>query len=114
MTAVVSESESGIFIIPRRETDTGRLREEQQKELARHVAATMKRAYNEDELAQFCFDIGIDYESLSGDTKQAKIRSLVLGFYRQKTLDGPNGFASFLEGDRPKYVWRLTPDGEQG
>jgi hypothetical protein len=70
----------------------------------------MMQAYSRAELAQLCFDLGVDYESLDGNEKQGKIRALVLHFYRRKTMDV---FAGFLEGDRPEWVWRLKPDSEQ-
>jgi hypothetical protein len=110
MTAVVNESDSGVFIIPKRPTDTGRLKESRRKAQAGHLAATMTQAYSRAELAQLCFDMGVDYESLGGDEKRGKIQALVGHFYRRKTMDV---FIGFLEGDRPKWVWRLNPDSEQ-
>ena len=43
---------------------------------------TLRRAlddgYNGDELRDLCFELGIDYEDLPGETQSAKARELVL------------------------------------
>ena len=105
VTAVVSESESGIFIIPRRETDTGKLREHRRKEQAAHLVKQMQKAYDLDDLRALCFDFGIDYDSIEGDTKKSKIISFVLHFYKNNTLQI---ITDFLAADRPNYNWRIT------
>ena len=105
VTAVVSESESGIFIIPRRETDTGKLREHRRKEQAAHLVKQMQKAYDLDDLRALCFDFGIDYDSIEGDTKKSKIISFVLHFYKNNTLEI---ITDFLAADRPNYNWRIA------
>ena len=105
VTAVVSESESGIFIIPKRETDTGKLRDRRRKEQAAHLVRQMQRAYDLDDLRALCFDFGIDYDSIEGDTKKSKIISFVLHFYKNNTLEI---ITDFLAADRPNYNWRIA------
>lgn len=97
------------MIIPRTKTDTGRLREERRVQEAVRVADVMEQAYDEEELRDLCFSMGIDYESVSGNTKQGKVRAIVSHFYRRDTLDI---FVEFLEGDRPNRMWQLPPEGE--
>lgn len=104
VTSIVSESESGIFIIPRRETDTGKLRESIRKQQAAHLARTMQRAYSLDDLRALCFDFGIDYDSIDGDDKRMKIISFVYHFYKNNTLEI---ITDFLAADRPNYNWRV-------
>ena len=104
VTAVVNESESGIFIIPKRETDTGKLRDRRRKEQAAHLVRTMQQAYDLDDLRALCLDFGIDYDSIEGDTKKSKIISFVLHFYKNNTLEI---ITDFLAADRPNYNWRV-------
>jgi len=105
VTAVVNESESGIFIIPKRETDTGKLRDRRRKEQAAHLVRQMQKAYDLDDLRALCFDFGIDYDSIEGDTKKGKIISFVLHFYKNNTLQI---ITDFLAADRPNYKWRTA------
>ena len=109
VTAVVSESESGIFIIPKRETDTGKLRDRRRKEQAAHLVRQMQRAYDLDDLRALCFDFGIDYDSIEGDTKKNKIISFVLHFYKNNTLQI---ITDFLAADRPNYKWDISTQVE--
>ena len=109
VTAVVSESESGIFIIPKRETDTGKLRDKRRKEQAAHLVRQMQRAYDLDDLRALCFDFGIDYDSIEGDTKKNKIISFVLHFYKNNTLQI---ITDFLAADRPNYKWDISTQVE--
>lgn len=103
ITAVVEEAGSDVFVIPKRKTETGKLREEQRKREAGHLLQTMDQAYSDNELHDLCFAWGIDYESISGDNKRAKIRSIIGHFYRRNTMQI---FIDFLEGDRPDWSWR--------
>ena len=103
MTGIVSESKSGIFIIPKT-TDTGKLKDEQRQKQAGHLVKTMLKAYDLEDLRALCFDLGIDYESLEGDTKREKIISFILHFYKNNTLQI---ITEFLEGDREKWNWRI-------
>jgi hypothetical protein len=103
VTAVVSESKSGIFIIPKT-TDTGKLRDEQRQKQAGHLVRTMLKAYDLEDLRALCFDFGIDYDSIDGDTKKNKIISFIMHFYKNDTLQI---ITEFLEGDREKWNWRV-------
>lgn len=103
VTGIVNESKTGIFIIPKT-TDTGKLRDERRKKQAGHLVKTMLKAYDLEDLRALCFDFGIDYDSIEGDTKKNKIISFVLHFYKNNTLQVIN---DFLESDRPKYNWRI-------
>ena len=109
VTAVVNESESGIFIIPKRQTDTGKLRDRQRKEQAAHLVRQMQEAYDSDDLRALCFDFGIDYDSIEGDTKKNKIISFVLHFYKNNTLQI---ITDFLAADRPNYKWDISTQVE--
>ena len=109
VTAVVNESESGIFIIPKRETDTGKLRDRRRKEQAAHLVRQMQKAYDLDDLRALCFDFGIDYDSIEGDTKKSKIISFVLHFYKNNTLQI---ITDFLAADRPNYKWDISTQVE--
>ena len=109
VTAVVNESESGIFIIPKRETDTGKLRDRRRKEQAAHLVRQMQKAYDLDDLRALCFDFGIDYDSIEGDTKKNKIISFVLHFYKNNTLQI---ITDFLAADRPNYKWDISTQVE--
>jgi len=46
----------------------------------------LDESFNETELRNLCFDLGIDYESLPGDGKSAKARELVMYCERHKRL----------------------------
>jgi len=43
--------------------------------------------FNESELRDLCFELGIDYEHLEGNSKAGKVRSLLLYFERRKALE---------------------------
>jgi len=43
--------------------------------------------FNEEELRTLCFDLGVDYDSLSGKGKEAKARELVSRLERRGELD---------------------------
>ena len=103
VTSIVSESKSGIFIIPKT-TDTGKLKDEQRQKQAGHLVKTMLLAYDLDDLRALCFTFGIDYDSIEGDTKKSKIISFILHFYKNNTLQI---ITEFLEGDREKWNWRI-------
>lgn len=96
------EMHSDVFDVPTR-TETGELREKRRKQAAVYVARTMEDAYNHDDLRQLCFVFHIDYESVPGETKREKIRSLVRHFYHRNTL---KVLVEFLERDRQHWVWR--------
>lgn len=69
----------------------------------------MQRAYSDEELKDLCFEMGIDYESVDGLTKQGRIRALVGHFYRRDTL---TDFIEFIAADRPNYKWLLEEQSD--
>lgn len=110
VATIVNESESGIFIVPKRETDTGKLRDERRKHQAGHIIKTMQKAYDLNDLRALCLDFMMDYESIEGDTKREKIISFVEHFYKRNTLEV---LTEFLEGDRENYNWRFDEKDEE-
>ncbi len=60
----------------------------------------MKVAFNEGELRELCFDLNVDYETISGRNKAEKITELVSHFVR---------YGRFLE--LQQHVNRLRPEG---
>lgn len=66
--------------------------------LRKQLATTM----NDDELETLCFDLGVDYENLKGDSKEAKARELVLHCDRTGKLAELNGLCQAM---RPNVVW---------
>lgn len=43
--------------------------------------------FNKDEIETICFDLGIDYDNLSGDTKESLVREMLLHTARKQQLD---------------------------
>lgn len=78
--------------------DTGKLR----MKTAADIAYVMGEAFNEEELHQFCFDLGIDYENLEGATKQAKVRSFAQHYLRINQLPM---LLDLLKVERPDHKW---------
>lgn len=109
VAVIVNESDSGIFIVPKRDTDTGKLRSQRREYQKQHIIKTMQQAYGLDDLRALCLDFMMDYESISGETRRDKIISFVEHFYKRNTLEV---LTEFLEGDRENYNWRF--DGKDG
>lgn len=70
----------------------------QQARLRQLIAA----AFNLDELRALCFDLGIDYDDLPGESKLRKIIELISYFMRQNTLVQ---FLQYLALARPNVIW---------
>lgn len=47
---------------------------------------TVTRLFNEDELRTLCFDLGVDYDNVGGETKESKVRELIAYQYRRGQL----------------------------
>ena len=74
-------------------------------ELHRNVADH----FNVSELQSLCFDLGIDYENLSGANKTDKIRELITHLQRRGHLDELVEYCTQM---RPNVAWReLTDQG---
>jgi hypothetical protein len=66
----------------------------------------MDEYFNTNEIETLCFDLGIDYENLSGEGKSAKIRELIEYCRRQDRLDE---LVARVRAERPKVAWPGTP-----
>ena len=64
----------------------------------------MSQAFNLDDLRTLCFDLGIEYEDLAGETKQAKIISLIEYTQRHNRL--PH-LLETLAKVRPATNWQM-------
>jgi hypothetical protein len=53
----------------------------------RQLRTVLERAFNDDELRALCFDLGVDYENLSGATKVARAIAIVGYFERMHRVD---------------------------
>jgi tetratricopeptide (TPR) repeat protein len=68
----------------------------------------MDQHFNLDEIQLLCFDLGIDYEHLAGETKPKKIHELILMVVRNGLL--PDLLELLVE-ERPNVPWpELPPD----
>jgi hypothetical protein len=67
-----------------------------------HLRKQLATTLNDDELETLCFDLGVDYENLKGDSKEAKARELVLHCDRAGKLSELNGLCQAM---RPNVVW---------
>ncbi len=66
------------------------------------LRALMVEAFDDEELHDLCYDLGIDYETLAGPTKPSKVRELIEYFRRRDRLDElVNGSRE----KRPKVAW---------
>ena len=63
----------------------------------------MLRALDENELADLCFDMKVDYDNLRGDSKNAKIRALILLCERSGRLDELLALCRLV---RPNLEWQ--------
>ena len=67
----------------------------------RHKVATY---FNDDEIKSLCFDLGIEYENLAGETREAKARELVT--YCERTSQ-VSQLANRCRELRPSVDWRV-------
>ena len=59
-------------------------------------------AFNGDELETLCADIGVDYENLEGNAKEAKARELIAFLLRRGQLQA---LLDYCTQHRPEYSW---------
>ncbi|MAT98678.1 MAG: hypothetical protein CL608_16165 [Anaerolineaceae bacterium] len=64
--------------------------------------------FDMEEIRTFCFELHIDYDSLRGEGKSAKVRELILVLSRQARL--PDLIALARE-KRPNITWPMVPQG---
>jgi hypothetical protein len=62
--------------------------------------------FDDEELKTLCFDLGVDYDTLRGDGKEAKVRELVAYFERRNSIFDLVKKCSEL---RPKVAWAVVP-----
>ncbi len=67
-----------------------------------HFRQKISASFNIDELHTLCFDMGLDYEAISGENKDAKIRELIELLQRQKRM---SELVGVLEKVRPNENW---------
>ncbi len=65
--------------------------------------------FNQEELKTLCFDLKIDYDSLSGDNKSAKTRELIQLCQREKRIDE---LLQYCRTTRPNVEWPEKLEGE--
>jgi len=65
--------------------------------------------FNFSELQILCIDLGIDYENLSGDGKEAKARELIGYLHRRHRL---SQLITYCISARPNYAWPQIPANE--
>ena len=72
------------------------------------IVRLLQTLFNKDELRQFCFDLGIQYDDLPGDGNAAKALSLVELAERQNAL---SAVVDLARRQRPQASWdaALTP-----
>ncbi len=66
----------------------------------RDLILKIEKGFNLSEIKVLCFDLQIDYENLAGETKKAKVLSLVQYCQKQKRLDL---LVAFCEQQRPHF-----------
>lgn len=67
-------------------------------------------SFSEEELNTLCFELGVDYENVSGDTKADKAREIVELFERENRL---GELVDYCRGVRPEANWPDVTDLEQ-
>ncbi len=70
----------------------------------------MVEAFNEEELKTLCFDLGVDYENVAGDTKAEKTREIISLFERKDRL---KNLVLQCRRMRPEVDWPDVTDLEQ-
>ena len=66
--------------------------------------------FNVTELKTLCLDLGLDYDHLAGEQKQAKINELILYMGRRGLLAT---LRDVLVTERPNFDWPQVPNAEQ-
>ncbi len=88
-----------------RKGDTGKFFREQTLLWAKKLALLMDKTLDMDDMQEICFQFGVDFENLDGTQKRAKLRALIIYFYKRKTLPL---LADYLQLIRPNMQWPLT------
>ncbi|MCP5096098.1 MAG: SAVED domain-containing protein [Chloroflexi bacterium] len=69
------------------------------------LVQNIETGFNDSDLRDLCFQLGIEYENIAGQTRRDKIRELVLHTQRHSTLDTLTTTAAIL---RPRMVWQTV------
>lgn len=70
----------------------------------------MNDALSEDDLRTLCFELSLDFENLSGDTKKGKARELIAEMQRQRRVDE---LVERLRAVRPHIGWQRPSPQQQ-
>jgi hypothetical protein len=65
------------------------------------------RYFSLEEVRTLCFDLGIDFDSLGGEGKSARVRELILALAR---VDRLGELVALAEWQRPNVEWPAVPD----
>ncbi|UCG23918.1 MAG: hypothetical protein JSW55_17565 [Chloroflexota bacterium] len=68
--------------------------------------AMLDRYFNLEEVRTICFELGVDFDSVAGEGKSARIRELILGLARQDRLPE---LVSLAASQRPHVSWPAVP-----
>ena len=66
--------------------------------------------FNVDELKTLCFDLGVEFENLAGETLEGKTRELVKGCYKKGLLDE---LLALCQESRPNVTWHDVPPDKE-
>jgi tetratricopeptide (TPR) repeat protein/LysM repeat protein len=83
--------------------------EEYDRQALAQLRRTLTDYFNEDELRTLCFDLGVDYESLSGEGKASKTRELIVHLERHNRIGELLKLVAEL---RPNVYWGIPAASE--
>ncbi|MCW1970243.1 MAG: hypothetical protein KIH69_019195 [Anaerolineae bacterium] len=66
--------------------------------------------YNEDELSTLCFTLGVDFENLPANSKEGKVRELILFLARRDRIDE---LIQLISIERKNRDWNITKNFSQ-
>lgn len=72
---------------------------------ADYLRKALSQAFDEEELRTLCFDLGVDYDGLRGEGKDARIRELVAYYMRRDKL---TDLTQAIYKQRPNLFWEVT------
>lgn len=70
------------------------------------LLARMSPAFTQDELKTLCFELGVDFDNLAAETKDGRMRELILQFARGGRLPA---LLAELRAERPDEMWPDPP-----
>lgn len=70
------------------------------------LLAQMDGAFSLEEVKSLCFELGVDFDNLRGETKEGRIRDLIVQIIRRNRLPG---LVAALRVQRPDDVWADAP-----